>query len=68
MDDIIIEDDTSQKTKTIDLIEDDGIDFDVEDRKLSLKERQLEIAERELKLERERLELQKMKHELVNIQ
>ena len=34
MDDIIIiEDDTSQlaKTKTIDLIEDDRIDFDVED-------------------------------------
>ena len=68
MDDIIIiENDTSQKTKTIDLIEDDRIDFDVEDRKLLLKERQLEIAERELKLEWERLELQNMKHEF-NIQ
>ena len=64
---IIIEDDTSQKTKTIDLIEDDGIDFDVEDCKLLLKEQQLEIAERELKLERKRLKLQKMKHEF-NIQ
>ena len=64
MDDIIIiENDTSQKTKTINLIEDDRIDFDVEDCKLLLKGRQLEIAERELKLERERLELQKMKHE-----
>ena len=56
----------AKKTKIIDLTQ-DNVDFDMEERRLSLKEWQLEIDERELRLERERLELQKLKHEY-NIQ
>ena len=54
------------KAKIIDLTQ-DNVDFDMEERRLSLKEWQLEIDERELRLECERLELQKLKHEY-NIQ
>jgi len=52
----------AKKTKIIDLTQ-DNVDFDMEERILSLKERQLEIDECELRIEHEKLELQKLKHE-----